>query len=131
MSSAELHDRAQALIRQAQELSTKEFESTMNFLSDKLKHMGRTKKDAVIHLIKMMKSSEEAETLAELIGGAAGTSRGHKERTDLDSEGKPPEIGATYRLPTGEIWQRKSKVGVTKRAFAEHARTTTWAAMKI
>jgi len=53
--------------------------------------MGKTKKDAVIHLIKMMKSHEEDGTLAELVEGAGFTNpRRAKERGDLDSEGNPP-----------------------------------------
>ena len=90
-----------------------------------------TKKDAVIHLIKMMKSHEAEETLAELAEGAGFTSpRRAKERGDLDSEGQAPEIGVTYQLPTGETWSRKGKAGATKKEFAAHAKTTTWAAMK-
>ena len=103
----------------------------MDFLSDKLTHMGKTKKDAVLHLIKMMRTHEAEETLATLSGGVLSAPKArNKERTDLDSEGNPPEVGVTYRLPTGESWQRRGKVGATKREFAEHARTTTWAAMK-
>ena len=64
MSSTELREFAERLMKQAEEQATKEFESTLNFLSDKLTHMGKTKKDAVIHLIKMMKSHEAEETLA-------------------------------------------------------------------
>lgn len=132
MSSTELREYAERLMQQAEEQSTKEFESTLNFLSDKLTHMGKTKKDAVIHLIKMMKSHEADETLAELAEGAGFTSpRRAKERGDLDSEGNPPEIGVTYQLPTGETWSRKSKVGATKREFAAVAKTTTWEAMRV
>jgi hypothetical protein len=132
MSSTELREYAERLMQQAEEQSTKEFESTLNFLSDKLTHMGKTKKDAVIHLIKMMKSHEAEETLAELAEGAGFTSpRRAKERGDLDSEGNPPEIGVTYQLPTGETWTRKSKVGATKREFAAFAKTTTWGAMRV
>lgn len=132
MSSTELREYAERLMQQAEEQSTKEFESTLNFLSDKLAHMGKTKKDAVVHLIKMMKSHEAEETLAELAEGAGFTSvRRPKERGDLDSEGHPPEIGVTYQLPTGETWSRKSKVGATKREFAAFAKTTTWGAMRV
>ncbi len=123
-----MRELAATLMKQAQEQSTREFESTMNFLSDKLAHMGKTKKDAVIHLIKMMKSSEEQETLAELVGGVAH--RG-KARADLDSEGNAPEVGATYRLPTGETWERKSKVGATKREFAAYVKSATWSSIRI
>lgn len=132
MNSTELRERAQQLIRQAEEQATKEFESTLNFLSDKLTHMGKTKKDAVIHLIKMMKSHEAEETLAELLNGSdfAGARRSGI-RADLDSEGQAPEVGVTYQLPTGETWVRKGKAGATKKEFAAHAKTTTWAAMKI
>lgn len=119
-------------MKQAEALATKEFESTLNFLSDKLTLMGKTKKDAVIHLIKMMKSHEAQETLAELLDGAGDTGAGRgRERSDLDSEGLAPEIGVTYQLPTGEIWSRKSKAGATKKSFADHAKTTTWSAMKV
>lgn len=130
MSAAELREYASTLIKQAEELSTKEFESTMNFLADKLQHMGRTKKDAVLHLLKMMKMSEADETLAELVGGAP-KQKSSKLRLDLDSSGNAPEVGVLYRLPSGETWARKSKMGATKREFAEHAKTTTWAAMKV
>ena len=132
MTSDQLREMAAALMQQAEEQRTREFESTMNFLSDKLAHMGKTKKDAVLHLIKMMRAHEAEQTLAELSGGvsSAPTGRRNKERTDLDSEGNPPEVGVTYRLPTGESWQRRSKVGATKREFAEFARTTTWAEMR-
>ncbi len=130
MTSDQLREMAVALMKQAEEQSTREFESTMNFLSDKLTHMGKTKKDAVLHLIKMMRTNEAEETLATLSGGVPSASKArNKERTDLDIEGNPPEVGVTYRLPTGESWQRRGKVGATKREFAEHARTTTWAAM--
>lgn len=128
MSATELRELAQQLMRQAEEQATKEFESTMNFLSDKLAHMGKTKKDAVIHLVKMMKSFEAEEALTEILGGATPGKR--KERGDLDSSGSPPEVGVTYQLPTGETWSRKSKAGATKREFAAHAKTTTWTAMK-
>lgn len=128
MSATELRELAQQLMRQAEEQATKEFESTMNFLSDKLAHMGKTKKDAVIHLVKMMKSFEAEEALTEILGGAAPSKP--KERGDLDSSGSPPEVGVTYQLPSGETWSRKSKSGATKREFAAHAKTTTWAAMK-
>ena len=101
----------------------------MNFLSDKLAHMGKTKKDAVVHLVKMMKSFEAEEALTEILGGAADGKR--KGRGDLDGSGNPPEFGVTYQLPTGETWLRKSKAGATKREFAAHAKTTTWAAMKL
>ncbi len=129
MTAAELREMAASLMKQAEEQSTKEFESTMNFLSDKLTHMGKTKKDAVVHLIKMMKSHEAEATLAEL-GAGSHKARTSKERTDLDSEGNAPEVGVLYRLPTGESWERKGKVGATKREFSEHAKTTTWAAMR-
>lgn len=128
MSATELREYAEQLMKQAEEQSTKEFESTMNFLSDKLAHMGKTKKDAVIHLIKMMKSFEAEATLAELVGGPSGTRP--KERNDLDSAGNPPEVGVTYQLPSGETWARKSKAGATKKEFAVHAKSTTWVAMK-
>lgn len=105
----------------------KEFESTMNFLSDKLARMGRTKKDAVIHLLKMMRSAEMESTLADLVGGTRPRS---KERSDLDAQGKAPEVGVTYKLPGGEIWTRKSKMGATKREFSDFAKTSTWDAMK-
>lgn len=128
MSATELREYAEQLMRQAEEQSTKEFESTMNFLSDKLAHMGKTKKDAVVHLIKMMKSFEAEATLAELVGGSSGTRP--KERNDLDGAGNPPEVGVTYQLPSGESWTRKSKAGATKKEFAAHAKSTTWLAMK-
>lgn len=118
---------AAVLMKQAEEQSVKEFESTMNFLSDKLVRMGRTKKDAVIHLLKMMRAAEMESTLADLVGG---TRPPRKERSDLDSQGNAPEVGATYQLPTGETWSRKSKMGATKREFAAHARTSTWESMK-
>lgn len=127
MSAAELRELAASLIKQAEEQSMREFESTMNFLADKLQHMGRTKKDAVIHLVKMMRSAEAEQTLAEL---GAGTRAQRNERADLDSQGQAPEVGVVYRLPSGETWEKKSKVGATKREFAAHAKTTTWAAMK-
>lgn len=128
MSAAELRELAASLIKQAEEQSMREFESTMNFLADKLQHMGRTKKDAVIHLVKMMRSAEAEEALAEL---GASTRAHRNERADLDSQGQAPEVGVVYRLPSGETWEKKSKVGATKREFAAHAKTTTWAAMKI
>jgi hypothetical protein len=128
MSATELREYAEQLMKQAEEQSTKEFESTMNFLSDKLAHMGKTKKDAVIHLIKMMKSFEAEATLADLVVGPSGTRL--KERTDLDSDGNPPEVGVMYQLPSGETWTRKSKAGATKKEFAVHAKSTTWVAMK-
>ena len=132
MSAAELRQMAEQLMKQAEEQATKEFESTLNFLSDKLTMMGKTKKDAVIHLIKMMKSHEVEETMAELAESGGFTSaRRSKERGDLDSVGNPPEIGVTYQLPTGGTWSRKSKVGATKREFAAFAKTTTWGAMKV
>lgn len=127
MSSEELRALAASLMKQAEEQSVKEFESTMNFLSDKLVRMGRTKKDAVIHLLKMMRAAEMESTLADLVGGTRPLS---KERSDFDSHGKAPEVGATYRLPTGETWSKKSNMGATKRQFAAHAKTTTWDAMK-
>lgn len=128
MNSVELRELAESLMKQAEQQSLREFESTMNFLSDKLTHMGRTKRDAVIHLVKMMRSHEEEATLAELVAGAT---RGRvKGRSDLDSQGNPPQVGTTYRLPTGETWLRKRKVGATKREFAAHAKTTTWVEMK-
>lgn len=127
MSSEELRAMAAALMKQADEQSTKEFESTMNFLADKLVRMGRTKKDAVIHLLKMMRSAEMESTLADLVGGSRPRS---KERSDLDSQGRAPEVGVAYRLPTGETWTRKSKMGATKREFSAHAKSTTWVAMK-
>lgn len=64
---------AASLIRQAEGRSLKEFDGTMSFLSGKLKHIGRTKKDEVIHLLKVMRSSEMEETLADLIGGKRRT----------------------------------------------------------
>lgn len=79
----------------------------MTFLSDKLTYMGRTKRDAVIHLVKMMRSHGKEATLAELMGGA--TSRRAQGRADLDSQGNPPQVGATYRPPTGETWLKKGK----------------------
>ncbi len=118
---------ATSLMKQAEEQSMREFESTMNFLADKLQHMGRTKKDAVIHLVKMMRSAETEATLAELVGSTKGQ---RHERADLDGEGHAPEVGVLYTLPSGETWEKKSKVGATKREFAAHAKTTTWAAMK-
>ena len=131
MTASEMRDMALALIKQAEEQRTREFESTMNFLSDKLALMGKTKKDAVVHLVKMMRTHEAEETLSALSGGIQSAQRSKiKQRSDLDSEGNPPEIGVTYRLPTGESWVRKGRMGATKREFAEHARTTTWAAMR-
>ncbi len=118
---------ATSLMKQAEEQSVKEFESTMNFLADKLVRMGRTKKDAVIHLLKMMRSAEMESTLADLVGGTRPRS---KERSDLDSQGKAPEVGVAYRLLSGETWTRKSNMGATKREFAAHARASTWEAMK-
>lgn len=100
----------------------------MNFLAEKLGRMGRTKKDAVIHLLKMMRPSEMESTLEDLVGATRPV---RKERADLDSQGKAPEVGMTYRLPTGETWSRKSKLGATKREFAAHAKTTIWEAMKV
>jgi hypothetical protein len=131
MTAEQLREMAAALMKQAEEQSTREFESTMNFLSDKLTHMGKTKKDAVLHMIKMMRTNEAQETLAALSDGVPSPPKArNKVRSDLDSEGNPPEVGVTYRLPTGESWQRRGRVGATKREFAEHARTTTWAAMR-
>lgn len=127
MSSEELRALAASLMKQAEEQSVKEFESTMNFLADKLVRMGRTKKDAVIHLLKMMRAAEMESTLADLVGG---TRPQKKERSDLDSHGKAPDVGVVYRLPSGETWSRKSKMGATKREFAAHARSSTWEAMK-
>lgn len=128
MNSVELRKLAESLMKQAEAQRLREFESTMNFLSDKLTHMGRTKRDAVIYLVKMMRSHEEKETLAELMGT---TTRGRsRERADLDSQGNPPQVGVTYRLPSGETWIRKGKVGATNRKFAAYAKTTTWDAMK-
>lgn len=90
--------------------------------------MGRTKKVAVIHLLKMMRSAEMEETLADLVGG---TRRAPKtERSDLDGQGNAPEVGATYKLPSGGTWTRKGKTGATKSEFAVHAKTTTWAKMR-
>lgn len=132
MTADELREMAASLMKQAEEQSTREFESTMNFLSDKLAHMGKTKKDAVLHLVMMMRTNEAEETLAALSGGIPSASKARsKVRADLDSEGNPPEVGVTYRLPTGESWQRRGRVGATKREFAEHARSTTWAAMRV
>ena len=132
MTSTQLREMAAALMKQAEEQSTREFESTMNFLSDKLMHMGKTKKDAVLHLIKMMRTFEAEETLSALSGGLPSASKARSRvRSDLDSEGNPPEVGVTYRLPTGESGPRWGRVGATKREFAEHARTTTWAAMRV
>lgn len=131
MSAAELRERAEALFNQARELSTKEFESTMNFLADKLTRMGKTKKDAVIHLLMMMKAAEADETLAEVRTKSGFQQRGaNKLPLDLDSIGARPRVGATYKLPSGESWTRKQKAGPTKKSFAEHARTSTWASME-
>lgn len=127
MSSVELRELAESLMKQAREQSMKEFESTMNFLSDKLRHMGKTKKDAVVHLVKMMRSTEAEEALSELMGDALPR---RKVRGDLDSEGNAPEVGVTYALPTGETWERKSKMGPTKREFSAFAKSTTWDAMR-
>lgn len=127
MSSEELRALAASLMKQAEEQSVKEFESTMNFLSDKLVRMGRTKKDAVIHLLKMMRAAEMESTLADLVGS---TRPRKKERWDLDSQGKAPEVGVAYRLPTGETWTRKSSMGASKREFAAYAKDTTWDVMK-
>jgi predicted transcriptional regulator len=86
MSADQLREMAAALMKQAEDQRTREFESTMNFLSDKLAHMGKTKRDAVLHLIKMMRSHEAEATLAELASRAPRTRR-NKERAELDSEG--------------------------------------------
>lgn len=131
MSAAELQARAEALIRQAQQQSTREFESTLNFLSDKLKTMGKTKRDAVVHLVKMMTSIEAEQTLAELNALAGRPAQRRSTRSDLDASGQPPEVGVTYMLPTGVVWTRKNKTGVTRKDFAEHAKTTTWVAMRV
>ncbi len=128
MSSTELREYAASLVRKAEEQRTREFESTMNFLADKLAHMGKTKKDAVLHLIKMMRSAEAEDALSEVLGSGA-TRPQRKERADLDCRGCAPQVGVTYRLPSGETWERKSKKGPTKREFAAHAKTTTWAEM--
>lgn len=131
VSSVELRERAEALFAQARELSTKEFESTMNFLAEKLPRMGKTKKDAVVHLLMMMKAAEAEETLAEVFTKSGSQLRGAKKSPlDLDSIGARPRVGATYKLPSGEIWTRKQKKGPTKRSFAEHARTSTWVSME-
>lgn len=126
MTAAELHELASSLMLQAEAQRTREFESTMNFLSDKLRHMGKTKRDAVVHLVKMMRTVEVQETLAEL---AQDSKPRTKERMDLDSHGKAPELGVVYKLPTGERWEKRSKVGATSRKFADHAKSTTWAEM--
>lgn len=131
MSAAELRERAEVLFAQARELSTKEFESTINFLADKLTRMGKTKKDAVLHLLMMMKTAEAAETLAEVRTKSGFQGRGAKKSPlDLDSLGARPRVGATYKLPSGESWTRKRKAGPTKRSFAEHACTSTWESME-
>jgi hypothetical protein len=75
----------------------------------------------------MMRSAEMESTLADLVGGTRPRS---KERSDLDSQGKAPEVGVAYRLLSGETWTRKSNMGATKREFAAHARASTWEAMK-
>ena len=103
MSAADLRELAASLLKQAEEQSTKEFESTMSFLSEKLARMGKTRKDAVIHLLKMMRSAEMEDTLGDLVGVTRPRS---KERADLDSEGRSPQVGATYKLPTGQTWEK-------------------------
>lgn len=60
----------------------------MSFLSDMLIRIRRTKTDAVIHLLKMVRAAETVSTLADLVGS---TRQRSKERSDLDSQGDAPE----------------------------------------
>lgn len=126
-SFEELRAEAEKLIKQAEALSTRELDTTINFLDDKLRAIGKTKKDAVLGLCMLMKPAELEATLAALTG--TQLHQPFKGSAATDSQGNLPVPGVTYQLPDGRIWTRKS-VGAVSKDFAAHAQTTTWEAMK-
>jgi len=128
MTAAQLFAEAQKLIKEAEALSQKELDSTINFLNDKLRVMGKTKKDAVLALCMLMKPAELVDTVEAITG--TRPQKSSKGATAADSQGDRPVPGVTYRLPDGRTWTKKP-TGAANKDFVAHAQTTTWESMKV
>ncbi len=105
-----------------------------NSLNAALKAEDIERVEFILHFSTLL-DALEIEALKAKLGVAKktrakrGEGKAKKGYKDLDSKGNRPEVGVTYKLPNGEKWTRKPK-GKSTDAFAEHAKTTTWAAMK-
>jgi hypothetical protein len=145
MSVEDMLALSKKLTEEAEKQSVKLFDDTMTLLNDKLKAMGKTKLDAMEGLYELMNAEEKSNFTSKFKSyfgvtsapkgprkpRAANGSAAPKTYKDADSTGARPEVGATYKLPSGETWKKASKIGATKKEFvAAIGAGKTWAELK-
>lgn len=131
------------LEEEARRDAKKEFDSTINFLVEKLKKMGRSKTDAVTALVALMDEKERKPYMRFLRhapsanGNGAPTSRttGKKKEADyLDWDGESRAVvGKTYQLPEDSTVKfTRGPVGAIHKQFlAAIGRGKKWKDMEV
>lgn len=144
LSSAEMFALAARLMEDAEKAAQKEFDSTINFLNEKLGKMGRNKTQAVQALITLMNDAERRECLKSITGGRparsgriAGKVTGGKKKdpstyADWDGESRAV-VGKTYRLPGNpEVTYTRPAFGSVSKQFLAAVRSgAKWREMEV
>jgi hypothetical protein len=137
MSVEEMLGLSKQLQEAAVAQSQKEFDSTINFLNEKLTKMGRTKADAANALITLMSDEERAAFRKSGSGPAkkrvARGTKQEREYKDKDSTGARPEVGKTYALPKDPktTWTKSAQGAVKKEFLAAVQGGAKWVDMAV
>jgi hypothetical protein len=127
LSASEKRELSRRLEEEARAESQKEFDSTINFLAEKLQKMGRTKTDAVQSLVMLMDDNERRHYVRSLrgsrpaeSGAASRPAPGKRKDSDyLDWDGESRAVvGKTYQLPENpEVRFTRGPVGAINKQF--------------
>lgn len=117
--------------------SQKEYEDAINYTVKQAKSLGRSVLDVATSMVVLL-SDEERATFMQQFKQKRGPGKGPAAKRapgdfkDADSDGKRPEAGTRYKLPGGQVWEKKSKLGAANKEFLAHIKDNgvTWASIK-
>lgn len=146
LSSSEMFALAARLMEDAEKAAQKEFDSTINFLNEKLGKMGRNKTQAVQALITLMDDTERRECLKSITGGkptrslrtpgkvngTGGKKKDPSQYADWDGESRAV-VGKTYRLPGNpDVTYTRPAFGAINKQFLAAVRGgAKWSEMEV
>lgn len=146
LSSADMIALAARLMEDAEKAAQKEFDSTINFLNEKLSKMGRSKTQAVQALITLMDDAERRECLKSItvgkptrnartgakVAGVGGKKKNPSDYSDWDGESRAV-VGKTYRLPgKPDVTYTRPAFGAINKQFLEAVRGgAKWREMEV
>ena len=127
LSYSELQELIQKAEQARDSKKMEEMKVIVDACAKKLEAAGLSIKDGVEYLKTYMPRGTRISTRT---GQPVGRRTG--EYKDVDKDGKRPEVGATYKLPNGATWNKKSKVGAANKDFVNYVKEkgVTWDSLK-